>query len=163
RRWSANITNRVDVWHVRATIFIDHDEPAAVHLDAREVETKPLDIRDASKRREHFVRNDALAVRKDHFALQGTREAVVMNLLDPSLSQIVPTKQLELRAIRIRELGIEKRHGSWLRVNHGDLHAESGEDRCVLARNNASAENRERTRKIGHRQDRVAIEDVLVI
>jgi len=149
-----------DVWNGRLAVRVDCDEPAVRLGQPRGFDVQPFQVGNASERAKELFGAHRFARGKlgSNFA-----EAVPSHADDATVALEAAIARFEVPNEAARQLGIEKSERSRPLVDHDHLHAERGEDGRVLAGDDTGAEHGKRSGKIAHRQNRVAVENVLVI
>ena len=160
RGWPDRVANRIDVRHRGLAIFIHGQDPAGGRGQSRRADVQAIQASDAAEREEDFFA-------RHHFTAGQRRDHLIDAIKDAAprflLTDEAPAHFSEGVQEAIGQLRIHEADGMLSSVEHRHLHAQGREDRRVLARDHARAQHGQGLRKVGHREDRIAAENVLVV
>ena len=159
-RRADHVAHRVEVVDARAAELVDREVAALGGRQAGGLHVQTLQAGRTAQRDEHLVAAQPLA------ALE--RGDDVARPVPGQLGCAVARDEaaacgLEVADEAVGQLGIEEAQGPRAAVDHGHLDAQGLEDARELRGDHAAAEDDERPRQVDHRQDRVAVEHVLVV
>jgi hypothetical protein len=141
-------------------VRIDLDRPARAQREPRLCEVETGDLRRAPERAERLFTRENFAILQ---LCLHARDAVELDMAQRAAAEVATAHALELGDPALGELGVEERERSLRLVDHRDLDAQRGEKRGEFRGDHSAAENDEGLGEVGQPEDRVAVEDVLVI
>ena len=154
-----DISGGVDARSGRPVAVVDNDAAAGVDLDAHLLEPESFGVARASGREQQPLRPDLAAV------VEGNDQPVRL-ARDPVYTYAetdIHAHRLEDPAQVVGELGVDVAEQAVGAIDQGDLRAERGEDRRVLAADRAAADDHDARRRMPDLEHALAVEDVRVV